>query len=83
MRFFLISIFTFLLFGQMSAQSDSIKKADSISLTNPQEIHKSWLQSRYVQESIVPVSLALGSAVIISIPGFKDALQKPLSWNYD
>lgn len=83
MRFFLISIFTFLLFGQMRAQSDSIKKADSISLTNPQEIHKSWLQSRYVQESIVPVSLALGSAVIIAIPGFKDALQKPLSWNYD
>lgn len=83
MRYFLISIFTFLLFGQMNAQSDSIKEPDSISLIKPQEIHKNWLQSRYVQESIVPVSLALGSAVIISVPGFKEALQKPLSWNYN
>lgn len=65
------------------AQTDSLKVIDSTSVKSSHEFHKNWFQSRYVQESIVPVSLALGSAAIIAIPGLKESLQKTLSWNWD
>ena len=82
MRIYYIFIISFLLFGKTFAQSDSIKVSDTISLkTN--DLPKKWFNSRYVKESIVPASLALGSVAIIAIPGLKESLQKPLSWNWD
>ena len=82
MRILLILI-SIILFGtNLVAQTDSLKVIDSVSVNSPIS-QKNWLQSRYVHESIVPVSLALGSVAIISIPGLKESLQKPLSWNYN
>ncbi|MDP4239679.1 MAG: phosphatase PAP2 family protein [Bacteroidota bacterium] len=64
------------------AQSDSLKVIDSTSV-NRLDIHKKWYESRFAHESIVPVSLALGSVAIICIPGLKEDLQKTLRWNYN
>ena len=64
------------------SQSDSLKVNDSTSVIT-HEIQKKWIDSHYVHESIVPLSLALGSVAIISIPGLKESLQKPLKWNYN
>jgi membrane-associated phospholipid phosphatase len=41
----------------------------------------SWYQSHYVKESVVPVSLALASGVIMAIPNAKETLQVKLNWN--
>jgi hypothetical protein len=82
MRIFLILVLILLLFTKAVAQTDSVKVIDSISLnTNGQQ--KKWNQSRYVKESIVPLTLALGSLAIIATPGLKVDLQKPLSWNWN
>lgn len=40
-----------------------------------------WYKSRYVQESIVPVGLAVGSLAIMAIPNLKENLQSKLNWN--
>jgi membrane-associated phospholipid phosphatase len=80
MRILPILISILLLSNNLIAQSDSLKVIDSVSV-KPHEIQKNWFQSRYIQESIVPVSLALGSVAIITIPGLKEGLQKPFSWN--
>jgi membrane-associated phospholipid phosphatase len=82
MRIYYILIISFLLFGKTFAQSDSIKVSDSISI-NSNGLPKKWFNSHYIKESIVPVSLTLGSVAIITIPGLKESLQKPLSWNWD
>jgi len=83
MRILPIIILILLLFSNKTvAQSDSLKVIDTISVTTP-EIQKKWFDSRYVHESIVPLSLALASVAIISIPGLKESLQKPLIWNYN
>ncbi|MDR3653262.1 MAG: phosphatase PAP2 family protein [Paludibacter sp.] len=55
--------------------------SDSASVSSA--VNHNWLHSRYVHESIVPVSLALGSATIIAIPGLKQYLQTRLMWNND
>ncbi len=82
MRILLIFI-SFLIFStNLFAQSDSLKMNDSISV-KLSPLKKNWLRSRYVQESIVPLSLALGSAVILSVPGLKENLQQALVWNDD
>ena len=80
MRILLILISIILFGNNLVAQTDSLKVIDSVSVNSPIS-QKNWLQSRYVHESIVPVSLALGSVAIISIPGLKESLQKPFSWN--
>jgi len=82
MRILLIFI-SFLIFStNLVAQSDSLKTNDSISAELP-AIKKNGFQSRYIQESIAPVSLALGSVAILSIPGLKENLQQKLMWNDD
>jgi len=82
MRVLPILISITLFSNNLVAQTDSLRVIDSVSVNSPIS-QKNWLQSRYVHESIVPVSLALGSVAIISIPGLKESLQKPLSWNYN
>jgi len=77
-----IIIFVLLFSNKMMAQCDSVNLNDSVSGTI-HDIHRKWVESRYVHESIVPVSLALGSVAILSIPGLKVSLQKPLIWNYN
>jgi len=77
-----IIILILLISTKIIAQSDSLKVIDSISIAI-HNIHKNWVESRYIRESIVPVSLALGSVAIITIPGLKESLQKPLRWNYN
>ena len=64
------------------AQTDTLKVVDSTSLTI-HDYHKKWYTSRYIRESYIPAGLALGSVAIISIPGLKESLQKPLKWNYN
>ena len=80
----ILSVFiSFLIFStNLVAQSDSLKTNDSISAKLP-AIKKNRFQSRYIQESIAPVSLALGSVAILSIPGLKENLQQKLVWNDD
>lgn len=68
--------------SKTAAQSDSLKIIDS-TVVYIHSHHKEWYQNSYVKESIVPASFALGSVIIISIPGLKESLQKPLRWNYD
>lgn len=61
----------------LGAQTDSVKTLDAID----SRIHSTWFKSKYIQESIAPVSLALGSLTIIAIPGLKENLQNKLNWN--
>ena len=82
MKILPIIILILLFSNKTIAQSDSLKVIDSTSVTS-YEIQKKWFDSHYVRESIVPLSLALGSVAIISIPGLKVSLQKPLKWNYN
>ena len=81
MRLIFLLSFMFLTFIT-NAQSDSLKLTYSISVSS-QNIQNKWFQSSYNQESIVPVSLALGSLTIMAIPGLKESLQKKLVWNDD
>lgn len=83
MRILSILIITLFFSNIAFSQTDSLKVIDSTTVNNSPEFHRSWFQSHYVQESIVPVSLALGSVAIITIPGLKESLQKPLSWNWN
>jgi len=80
----LLPIIILILFFSMkaAAQSDTLNGNDSTS-ANYHDFQKKWYQSRYVQESIVPASLALGSIAIICIPGLKDNLQNKLNWNWN
>jgi len=64
------------------AQTDTLKVIDSTS-TGIHESYGKWYQSRYARESVAPLSLALGGAAIISIPGLKVSLQNKLSWNWN
>lgn len=80
----LILLFSFMLVSTfvMNAQRDSLKLTDSAFVDN-HEIQNKWFKSKYIHESIIPVSLALGSLTIIAIPGLKEDLQKKLVWNND
>ena len=82
MKILPIIILILLFSNKTVAQSDSLKVTDSVTVTT-HDIQKKWIDSRYVHESIVPLSLALGSVAIISIPGLKESMQKPLRWNYN
>ena len=82
MQILLIIIFILFLSNKTSAQTDSLKTPDSTAV-QIHEYHKSWYESRYIHESIIPAGLALGSVAIIAIPGLKESLQKPLRWNYN
>lgn len=64
------------------AQTDSLKLLVSDSV-HFHETNKKWFQSHYIKESIVPVSLVLGSLTIIAIPNLKENLQSKLMWNND
>jgi Membrane-associated phospholipid phosphatase len=75
---FLLSIIT-LLYQPIFAQTDSVKTvADTISATT---VAHRWSESKYVKESIVPASLAVGSLAIMAVPHLKEDLQTQLSWN--
>lgn len=82
MKILPVVIFILLFSNKTAGQTDTLKVNDSISANSP-DFHRKWYQSRYVQESIIPASLALGSVAIITIPGLKESLQKPLRWNYN
>ena len=82
MRFLSFIVLILFYSNNLSAQSDSLKIIDSTSVSI-HEIQKKWYENRYIHESIVPAGLALGSVAIISIPGLKESLQKPLRWNYN
>src|SRR5665647_1703397 len=77
MRAFLTSILLVLIFTNLLAQTDSVKVVDDISKQPKQE----WYKTKYVQESIVPLGLAVGSLTILSIPNLKVNLQSKLNWN--
>ena len=72
--FMLVSTFV------VDAQRDSLKSTDSSYVEN-HEIQNRWFQSSYIHESIVPVSLALGSLTIIAIPNLRENIQHKLNWN--
>src|ERR1035437_3576594 len=78
--FILLLLFVFC--NRSNAQTDSLKVVDSTSITI-HDFQKKWYTSRYIRESYIPAGLALGSVAIISIPGLKESLQKPLKWNYN
>jgi hypothetical protein len=82
MQILLIIIILLFLSNKTTAQTDSLKSSDSTT-EQIHEFHKSWYESRYIRESILPLSLALGSVAIITIPGLKESLQRPLRWNYN
>jgi len=74
----LLAIFLLFIFlSKCLAQLDSTMVSDSTSI----RYQNKWHQSRYVKESIVPISLALGSGVIMAIPNAKENVQKRLNWN--
>lgn len=77
MRAFLTSILLVLIFTNLLAQTDSVKVVDDISTHQKQE----WYKTKYVQESIVPLGLAVGSLTILAIPNLKVNLQNKLNWN--
>jgi membrane-associated phospholipid phosphatase len=79
LRIILPVVFISILVNVTVAQTDSTKMIDSISVN----LHPKWYASHYVQESIAPVSLAIGSVAIMAIPGLKQDLQKTLSWNFN
>lgn len=58
-------------------------KAQADSLQTESDNDKRWYQSRYVKESIAPLSLAAGSVVVLTVPGLKEGLQDKLNWNDD
>ena len=74
-----ITLFIFILFlsTAIHAQTDSLKVSDS-TVVKP---HITWLQSRYVKESIAPLALAATSLTIMAIPDLKVNLQHSLMWN--
>ncbi len=82
MKQIILVFFALLSAVSINAQRDSLKSIDTVSIET-HEIQNQWYQSRYIHESIVPVSLALGSLTIIAIPGLKEDLQKRLVWNND
>lgn len=66
------------LLSSSAAQTDS----SSVSFSTSTDYEgNEWYQSRYVKESIVPISLALASGVIMAIPNAKETMQDKLNWN--
>ncbi len=82
MRISGIILLVFLLSVKSFAQSDTTVVTDSFQVHKTEQTVK-WYNSQYVQESIAPVSLALGSAIILVVPGLKGGLQSKLNWNDD
>jgi hypothetical protein len=83
MKFLSVILLVLLVFcNRSNAQTDSLKTVDSTSVTI-HDFQRQWYTSRYIRESYIPAGLALGSVAIISIPGLKESLQKPLKWNYN
>jgi Membrane-associated phospholipid phosphatase len=70
-------IFFFFLPLSINAQADAVKGPDSSAI----KPHINWLQTRYVQESKVPLALALASLTIMAVPDLKVNLQHHLMWN--
>lgn len=66
------------LVSSVVAQNDSSLVLPPIS-TNYEK--NNWYQSRYVKESVIPVSLALASGIIMAIPNAKETIQDKLNWN--
>jgi len=77
MKTLLTILLLFIFLSKAFPQLDSGMVSDSTSMG----YQNKWHQSRYVKESIVPISLALGSGVIMAIPNAKEYLQKKLNWN--
>lgn len=81
MKILPVIIFIVLSFSiKTAAQSDTLKIIDTTSVSI-HDSQKKWFQSHYIQESIIPAGLALGSIAIITIPDLKVNLQKTFSWN--
>lgn len=78
MRFILIVLIIFVT-TRLLAQIDSVRMhavADTIKVP-----HTTWTHSKYIRQSIVPVSLAVGGLTIMAIPNLKENIQKNLNWN--
>jgi len=82
MKLIILVLFILLSALSINAQTDSLRLIDTLTIKT-HESQNQWYRSRYIQESIVPVSLALGSLTIVAIPGFKEDLQKRFVWNND
>lgn len=80
MRTFFTVLFLFFLCAASYAQQDTLSVMSSSTLNVP---HQKWYQSKYVKESIAPVSLAAASGIILAIPDLKENLQNKLNWNDD
>jgi len=70
-----IILLLFLLFAIIK----SVAQTDSV--INDTTKKYFFFKSRYITESTVPLGLAAGSAIIMSIPGLKQQLQQKLNWN--
>lgn len=77
MRISLTTILILLCASSLFAQTDTLNVDDSISVYKKAK----WYQSKYVQESIVPLGLAASSLTILAIPNLKVNLQNKLNWN--
>jgi len=78
MKFLLLLAIVFLFCNMLIAQEDSTRVMDS-----NDNFQKKWFKSHYVHESIVPLSLAVGSVIVIAIPNLKEQLQQKLNWDDD
>jgi len=74
MRIILLLITLFII-RMLFAESDSLR------IDTLQHKKIKFLKSRYVTESIVPLSLAAGGLTIMAIPDLKVKLQEKLDWN--
>jgi len=78
----LLLLLLFLPLLNVSASEDSAEIAtsasDSTSLLGQKA---SWLDSKYVKQSITPVTLATTSLAIMAIPDLKYQIQAQLNWN--
>jgi len=78
----LLLLLLFLPFLTVSAAEDSLETmtvtSDSSSLPRQKA---SWLDSKYVKQSIAPVTLAATSLAILAIPDLKYQIQDQLNWN--
>lgn len=82
MRITGLVILTLFISIKLIAQTDTIQSKDTVSLHSDISSPK-WYSSRYVHESIAPVSLALSSAVILTVPGLKEGIQNKFNWDDD
>jgi membrane-associated phospholipid phosphatase len=77
MKIILLLFTICLLATKLFAQADSVNIVDTTKIEEPITVFK----SRYIQESFVPVSLAVASLTIMAIPNLKQKLQSKLMWN--